>query len=224
MLKKRTRIIICLLLILFMISIFIPFLVLKCFSQNNSFGYRHPDYKYTYPEEYHLENLRAKTSEIFKEEIESGEIAKVEVEIVYAFYDEDPEYFLITLEYEKEFEVEIKQQTYKTKYKHLMGFHFGDGKYYTGLYAFSGKAKNVLRAGLSPYHYLEFANSKKFYGANNYGVEQNGEIVWIYSGGYHTFPVGYGDNNSEVFKNEILTMKQKKEFMKNNYKLFDYLY
>ena len=74
MLKKRTRIIICLLLILFMISIFIPFLVLKCFSQNNSFGYRHPDYKYTYPEEYHLENLRAKTSEIFKEEIDEYHI------------------------------------------------------------------------------------------------------------------------------------------------------
>ena len=174
--------------------------------------YSHPDYKYTYAEEYHIENLKARTNEIFKEEIESGEIIKIEVEIVYAFYDEDPEYFLITLEYEKEFEVEISQQIYKTKYKHLMGFHQGTGQYYYGVENYTNYNEYGYRYGESPYHYLGYEDSKKYYGTYNFGIDENGIKKVVYRGANRTGIVGSA-GPSESFEQYYPTKKQERNLM-----------
>ena len=74
------------------------------FAGCTSGGYTHPKFKTKYTEEEHVQRITARTEEIFAEEIESGEILNYEVEIVYAFYDNDPEYFLVELEYAEEWE------------------------------------------------------------------------------------------------------------------------
>ena len=64
--------------------------------------YKHPDFVTAYTQEEHIQRISERTQTRFSKEIESGEIVNYTVEIVYAFYDNDPEYFLVNLEYAEE--------------------------------------------------------------------------------------------------------------------------
>ena len=92
---------------------------------------KHPDFQTEYTIEEHIDRIRARTEENFSKEIQVGKIVNIEIEILYAFYDSDPEYFMVELEYAKEFAGEYTYRddywmetpvSYTTKYKHFIGF------------------------------------------------------------------------------------------------------
>ena len=192
-------------------------------NMDNWFGrrlgeYNHPTYVYTYSEEYHRQKISERTQEIFEEELSSGKIVNFEIETVYSFYDNDPEYFLITFKYADEFDVIIKDEItgYKTKYKYLIGYHHGKGEYYTGLSCFMGEAKNALRYGISPWDYLGYENSKKYYGCSDFGVEEDGGIYKIYSLSFDSYierEIERGETESWRFKKILMNKKDQKKLM-----------
>ena len=152
------------------------------------FKYVRPDYDYTYSEEYHRQKISERTQEIFEEELSSGKIVNFEVETLYSFYDDDPEYFLITFEYWKEFKVIIKGTgvSYETKYQHIIGYHFGDGEHY---YCVDYTVSDFIKDMLSPWHYLGYEEAKKYYGNYHYGILQGGELLVIYESD-DKYPIG----------------------------------
>ena len=66
--------------------------------------YRHPRFKTKYTIEEHIQRISERTEEKFSWQIAEGIIADYTVDIIYAFYDDDPEYFLVELEYAEEFQ------------------------------------------------------------------------------------------------------------------------
>ncbi len=170
--------------IIFIISLVLS---LSACSDNIIWGYEHPDFVTQYTAEEHVERIRQRTAEKFETEILNGDIVGVNVEIVYAFYDDDPEYFLVELEFYKEWKSfyeanNMEEVEYTTKYKHLIGYIHND-KYYAGLkYYDSNSFNNVEKLygfidGKSSYSYYGYEDSKKYYGASAQGVLVEDEII-----------------------------------------------
>ena len=170
------------------------FLLVGCWTYAGS-NYKHPDFVTQYTQEEHIQRISERTQTRFSKEIESGEIVNYTVEIVYAFYDNDPEYFLVNLEYAEEFEKYSYggELEYKTKYKHFLGFIEND-EYYTGLYCYGGENGDAMFiGGRNPYEVTGYGDAKKYYGANRFAVEtENGllKIFKINSSGRVEFEVG----------------------------------
>lgn len=150
--------------------------------------YSHPKFKTDYTIEEHIERISKRTEKRFAKELASGELVSYNVEILYAFYDEDPEYFLIELEYAEERSSayqtcaldENKRNIivqYKTKYMHMIGFIQYDKYYYLGhTYTHS------FKPGRSSYQYYGYANNKKYVGATGLqAVEKDGQIIKLFS-------------------------------------------
>ena len=64
---------------------------------NYAVEYYHPTYQSNLTVAEHKAEITKRTEEIFKKEIEDGDIVKYKVDILYSFYDDDPEYFLYSL-------------------------------------------------------------------------------------------------------------------------------
>ncbi len=147
----------------------------------------HPEFKTDYTIEEHIERISAKTKKRFAEKLQSGLLVSYSVDILYAFYDEDPEYFLIELEFDREWEGEYDipnygqdldipfHYTYKTKYMHTIGFICND-KYYLCLREYGD-----FIDGQSSYRYYGYAENKKYYGSGVQAVEKDGQIVKLFS-------------------------------------------
>lgn len=195
--------------------------------------YAHPDFSTEYTIEEHVQRIKDRTEEIFQVDMQSGEIVDYSVEIVYAFYDEDPEYFLVEIEYANEWRgvyhtnyprydddtpTEIE---YTTRYKHLIGFIEND-TYKTGLNGYFGQDKAAFKDGKSCYNLLGFSNNKKYYGASIFAVESNGEILRIYSS-MAQGPVGLLWSE-ESFERKAISEKKQKQYMTDNRKNNKYAY
>ena len=207
-------------------------------------GYRHPKFKTKYTIEEHIQKISKRTEEIFAEEITNGNIANYTIEIIYAFYDEDPEYFLVELEYAEEWESQYENPDfqygekpqyikYSTKNKHFIGFIEND-EYYTGLPCYDSGASDIKQDcfmdGKSGYALCAFPQNKKYYGAGIQGV-QVGEQIIICA---HTDCFQYG--NTEFHQHETkdvsdicmigktVDVKSYKGYMNGNYKLFRSIY
>ena len=145
-------------------------------------GYKHPKFKTEYTIEEHIARIEERTKERFEEEIASGELVSYSVDIVYAFYDNDPEYFLVEIEYANEWENLIDENlpeygTYTTKYKHLIGYIEND-MYLVGIKGYdSGTNELPFMDGKSSYSLYEQRYERKYYGAGVQGVLVNGKIV-----------------------------------------------
>ncbi len=139
----------------------------------------HPDFATVYTEEEHVQRITERTEEIYAEEIASGQLVKYNVEILHAFEDDDPEYFLVELEYADECisgkyknpktgENEPPYIYYNTKYTHTIGFIISD-EYYLG-------GGGLGRSG---YAVCPYPNNKKYCGSGTdvQGVEVNGQII-----------------------------------------------
>lgn len=232
MLKKRRKLTVfitsCVTLIVLIFScVFIP----KCIENIKKNDYEpewHEEYVSNLTEEQHLQNLVKITEEIFAEEIEEGEIVNYKVELVYAFYDNDPEYFLIELEFAEEFigstdgcyqcEVTKRKHHYVSKYRHLIGYHNND-KYRYGVGNYCSGNRWAFRPGQSPYTYLGYANEKKYYGAEMFGVEKDGKILCVYSSSSsNEMPVGEGCEHNELFSQYEPSREQQYQYMKDNNK------
>lgn len=154
-----------------------------CSNPYIKYVYEHPKFKTDYTIEEHIERISALTEENFAKELASGKLVSYNVEILYAFYDEDPEYFLIELEYAEEWKGwyvtgEVEKIEYKTKYKHTIGYILYDEYHYlTGIYNYYDFVD-----GRSSYRYYGYADNKKYVGFEGLqAVEKDGQIIKLFS-------------------------------------------
>ena len=194
-------------------------LLIGCTSEVGTY-IPHPDFRTEYSEEEHIRRLKERTELIFSEEIESGVLVSYEVELLHAFYDDDPEYFLVELECAEEnilgwYGSNVHPILYATKYQHVIGFIISD-EYYV-------KRKNPREAfmnGRSSYTLCAYPDNKKYCGGAGtiQGVEVEGQIILtgtrdcmrVYEGTYefHTHSEG-----EECPVGEVIPASLYKSFM-----------
>lgn len=186
-----------------------------------------PEFKTDYTIEEHIERISKRTKKRFATQLKKGELVSYSVDILYAFYDEDPEYFLIELEFDREWEGEYThpfsattKYTYKTRYVHTIGFIYND-KYYLCLDYYGD-----FRDGKSSYHYYGYTENKKYYGGGVQAVEKDGQIVRLFcdlciaNGGvgvsaeFHT----HYKENAPCCLNEVVPESNYKNLMERNIK------
>lgn len=141
--------------------------------------YNYPEFKTEYSEEEHKQRILDVMVNTFGEPEDSQVIAGYEVEIIYSFYDNNPEYFLITIEYKgttasgKYYPNDIHEPAqYITNYRHLVGrivedtyTHWHYGEFITGR---------------SPWDFLGYSEAKKYYGNDIFGVETEDGVLQIF--------------------------------------------
>ncbi len=191
----------------------------------------HPDFKTAYSQEEHIRRIEERTEAIFAEEIADETLVSYEVEILHSFYDDDPEYFLVEVEYAEECIVgaydnpnysqttENQEQPfirYTTKYQHLIGFIISDEYYIT-----KKNAREVFMNGRSGYALCEYPDNKKYCGGGTWkqGVEVDGQIVLtattdcirLHNGSSYEFHRHYKDEKCPV--GEVIPTTQYKALM-----------
>ena len=137
------------------------------------------EFETAFTKEEHIQKIQTRTEEIFAEDIASEKIEKIYVGIVYSFYTEDPEYFLVEITYKNLFYgyQEHHNISYKTRYKTYLGMIYYD-QYIDTL------ATDDFVDGPSVYKARGYGNSKKYFGFSTCGVEENGRIMQIFTGGH----------------------------------------
>ncbi len=150
-------------------------------------AYDYPTFTTKYSINEHIERIKQKTEERFARELADGSIVNYRVDIVHSFYDNDPEYFVIEVEYAEEFDGKFYNPEYyfptnepipmyiqyKTKYKHTLGYIHQE-KYYIGtLY-------EKFEDGQSPYAKTGNWELKKYYGQNVMAVQKDQDIIKIF--------------------------------------------
>ena len=175
----------------------------------------HEEFSTEYTVEEHIQRLTSRTEEIFSSQISNGEIVSYTVDIVYAFYDNDPEYFLVELEYAEEWEGDYRDPNipitgnhgrlpneyiqYKTKFSHIIGFISND-KYWLGLEGYPYKniqGKMKFLDGRSAYRLYGYTKGKFYYGAGVQAVEIDSGIEILYDA--RNCLSEYGDGVSPEF-------------------------
>lgn len=190
-------------------------------------GNKHPDFQTEYTIEEHIGRIRARTEEHFVEEIEKGEIVNIEIEILYAFYDNDPEYFMVELEYAKEFAGEYTYRDdygieslvpYTTKYKHFIGFIEND-EYYARVRAYTSYKDEPIEKfvdGRNPYALCGFDDFKKYCNSQSYCAVQTDEgVLQIFESPYDC-GVEF-DMDEKRFERRIISEEEQKSLMTHPY-------
>ncbi len=189
-----------------------------------------------FTEEEHIQRIRERTNEKLAEDIEKGIIDTIDVEIVYSFCTEDPEYFLVEVKYNQWIEgywpkgSSRNKQKYHTKDRYFFGMIYKDA--YIGLHETTD-----FQDGKSIYEVRGYSSNKKYYGNSVFAVEQDGKIYQIFHGwiGFYSTILGLDDM---MFKNEedliikelskeeqLYRLKWSRENCSANYWLgFNYLY
>ncbi|MBE5752009.1 MAG: hypothetical protein E7357_06310, partial [Clostridiales bacterium] len=129
----------------------------------------YPDYQSAYTEEEHIERI----SEIVAAQewtwMYGARIAAYEVETVYAFSDNDPEFFLIDLKFQDAFEtLSITHKQIETDEGFMLGYIVDDEYYIV-----------VEGNGDNPWEYAGYADAKKYFGSYIYAVETDGVMLEI---------------------------------------------
>lgn len=195
-----------------------------CSACEKKGGYTHPEYQSKYTEEEHIERISARTREKYAEEIEEGIIIDFKVEILYAFYDNDPEYFLIEyrfadtiLEYKGEGS-EVKLT--KKHYGHTIGMIKNDaycvGSFHCcidendGIGSQTGYDDEIF-VGQNCYTRCGFENAKKYYGGDVFAVEIDGQMVQIYKHDY------WHKDEEKCWERRVISESEQKNLMKSSY-------
>ncbi len=242
--KHRIRIIAFLL--CFLSMFFSVVIINECNERNRPLGYgeyKHPKFKTKYTVEEHIQRITARTEERFQKDIENGFIVDIFVDIVYAFYDDDPEYFLVEIEYKEKLSIDEERRLakYKDKFPYRLEQITDEngengGEYVMGRYVFPERFIHVIGyieddcykmglqalgfgagffCGQSPYTGYGYKNEKKYYGGGVCGVKQGADILGI---GWHGEP----ERRDVVWR--VVSKENYKELMKRNPKLFTKLY
>ena len=220
--KRVIAVIVCL--VIFWLTVFGLVLQRGCYYTPWE-RYKHPDFVTSYTEAEHIERIKERTETRFSKEIESGEIANYTVEIVYAFYDNDPEYFLVNLEYKYPWHKLdwVGNPFEQTKYKHFLGYIEND-EYYTGINGYSGeKGDSMFTEGRNAYEVAGYGEAKKYYGNDVFAVEKEGALLKIFkmnSTGQVEFEEGYEGE----WEQYIIPETEYEDLMKNNYKFSSHIY
>ena len=186
--------------------------------------YKHPDFVTAYTEEEHIQRITERTQIRFSEKIESGAIVNYTVEIVYAFYDNDPEYFLVNLEYKYPWhKLDPAGKPYEqTKYQHFLGYIEND-EYYTGVYNYEGeKSDSMFIDGRSAYEVAGCGGAKKYYGNRVFAVETKDGLLQIFEMS-NTGCVEFCDIETQWVQ-RIIPESEYEDLMKNNYKFTSHIY
>ncbi len=201
---------------------FLTVFLAGCYESNwADSNYVHPKFKTEYTVEEHLERLKDLTEKRFEDSLKNRRIVNYDVEILYAFYDEDPEYFLVELEYAEEWETTYKGLPksvikYTTNRKHLIGFIYKDN-YYMGLDGYSD-----FQDGISAYTYLGYCEDRKYYGASNLGVFTEKGIMKVYT--LYVSPSGVAPvgrlGEYESFEKSYPDAEKQKDWMQRNRRPF----
>ena len=186
------------------IASFICFFLSTCFFSACTpppGAFNHPDFSTKYTKEEHVERIKVRVEEANAESIKSGYLLSYEVHILYAFYDGDPEYFLIEYFFREDRKIwNNRLSTYiYNPYHYTIGFIKND-TYYTALPYYGG-------IGMSPYRKLGYTGGiehLKLYGKGVCGVVQDGNCVLIdaVNDDYDDYEVGY-----------ILSVEERKDLM-----------
>ena len=189
-------------------------------------GYTHPEFQTEYTIEEHIERIEKRMQEKFAEQIQSGEISDIEVEILYAFHDNDPEYFMVQLEYADEV-LEVRQineegslEVQRSRYKHFIGFIEND-KYYSGLYGYDSN-DDVFIVGRNAYELCGYSEAKKYYGCRIQAVETQEGILRIFDMPLDT-EVEFSTDEKR-FEACLVPEEKYEYYMKSNFKLFRRIY
>lgn len=175
-----------------LLAILLSCLTLFCFSGcNETFWYwilpqkyyKHPEFSTKYTVEEHIEKISQITEDLIKTAVTCGEVAAYTVDILYAFCDDDPEYFMMQLEYAEPYKYKLHSSDrfgygtiFETKYMYVIGYIEND-EYLLGL-----KDSSNFVFGENPYDVFGKSGTKKYYGAGHYGIEEDGQILHIYEG------------------------------------------
>ena len=191
--------------------------------------YEFPEFSTQYTEEEHIQRLSARTEERFADYIESERLLDYEVELVYSFYNEDPEYFLIEITY---LGTDSHCQTNEfgareciTRYAHAIGYLKND-EYYLGLnsYSTSENSQNELDGFIkdkSLWEIFDYDEGKKYYGSGVQAVQTDEGILQLCSGSFRS-----GDTDidlrfvltSSIFKQEIINPNQYEQLMHSTWR------
>ncbi|MBE5751467.1 MAG: hypothetical protein E7357_03555 [Clostridiales bacterium] len=134
----------------------------------------YPDYQSAYTEEEHIERLTKITESGAWKDIDAelgmaitiGNVVSIDVETVYAFYDGDPEFFLITITMDCAIERPSVWGTNVVSDKgFVLGYILNDEYYVLSLYT-----------GEDPWTIQGYGEYKKYFGSYSYAVEIDGEI------------------------------------------------
>jgi len=185
-------------------------------------GDHHAEFRTKYTVEEHIERITKRTEERFATQIEEGELISWKIEIVYAFYDNDPEYFLVELEYAEEIESgyefysSVPEYTqYITKYQHIIGY-IKDDRYLMGLPHY-----DLFMDGRSVWALNGYEDSKKYYGDKIQAVQVDKEIMQLcdlellQAGNVEFHNLG----SNKAFEKIMVNKADYKDLMQNNFKL-----
>ena len=137
----------------------------------------YPDYQSAYTEEEHIARLTEITNsgawKYLDDQLLYGvndSINSFEVELVYAFCDNDPEFFLIDLTASKiDVSLTIMGKGEETNEGFIFGYIFKDEYYVLS-----------LRRGKNPWEYAGFENEKKYFGSYYYAIESDGVMTVVF--------------------------------------------
>ena len=177
--------------------------------------YEFPEFSTQYTEEEHIQRLSARTEERFADYIESERLLDYEVELVYSFYNEDPEYFLIEIEY---WGIDSSCQKNEAgaiqsiiRYAHAIGYLKND-EYYFGLnsYSMSENSQNELDGFIldkSLWQIFDCDEGRKYYGSGVQAVQTDEGILQLCSGSFHSEDMDIDSRfilTSSVFEQKII--------------------
>ena len=149
-----------------------------------------PKFKTKYTIEEHTQKITEITADIFVADMYNDIVKDFSVDIVYSIGRNNPEYFVIEVEYNKYFPYSLNDEySHTTSYKHIMGFIEEDTYYVLHSFYKPGYdfAKDCFVLGQSPYSLSEYSKSKKYFDYYNeiysgvYGVQLNDDILQIAS-------------------------------------------
>ncbi len=189
-----------------------------------------PKYTSAYTVEEHIERIEKRTEEKFARELRCDWLVDYKVDILYELYTGYPKYFLVELEYAKEWGkgTDIPcfdyyadrfftpddgwymqpEEEYTTKYRHLIGIIENDG------YKLCFKGYLGFVDGRSAYTVCGYGKeTKKYFGGWSQAIEEKEQIVQIFRGIWINVEF---ESKSDNFERVILTKEKQKEILRED--------
>ncbi len=174
----------------YLLTLLVLFISCACKSERKE---EYPIFTSKWTVEDHIKRLTRRTEQKFANALHDGVLLGFDIEIIYSFYTQDPEYFLIEFEYAEKWKQrgtciigippeEREEIVYETNHRHLLGMIVNDEykavvKGYDDISSYQGG----FRDGKSIYSLCGYENYKKFYAPGILGVEINGEIFQCFT-------------------------------------------
>ena len=189
--------------------------------------YEFPEFSTQYTEEEHIQRLSARTEEHLSEYIEEKRLLHYEVELVYSFHHNDPEYFLIEIEYLSAKYWGVDDNGYaiweeERRYAHTIGYIKND-EYYLGLNNYKRNKSADDWCNLegfildkSLWQIFGYDEAKKYYGSGVQAVQTDKGILTLCKGGFSSEDI---DNDlrfvltSSVFEQNIINPNDYEQLM-----------